>query len=351
METEKLIEMVVMARQGDENALETLYLDSYKSVYRLSLRMVKNQEDAEDITQEVFITVQGKISELREPSAFYRWINQITVNKCNYMLRKFKGIARLDDEEEILALADDDPLNLPDKAIDDAETRRIIMEVIDDLPDGQRICIMLYYFQQNTISQIADMLETNENTVKSRLSLARAKIRKALEEKEKKEGIKLYGIPLALTPILRQAMEEMAVPDGLAERVWDKISQSIQNAPIVSDPAQGLSSNAAAQASTISGQIATGAGMTIVTKTIIGIIAAVVLTAGAIVIPQLIETQHNTEPSSIIKETETPAVSDSIQDTKTVTSTATDAAHDEPSTDESNNPTSADVSPRDYQNE
>jgi len=226
LETERLIELVVMARQGDADAVQTLYLDAYRSIYYLALRMVKNPEDAEDITQDVFITVQKKISELRVPAAFYKWVNQITVNKCNYLLRKYKGIAWLDDGDEILALVDDNPMNLPDKAIDDAATRQIILDVINTLPDGQRVCVMLYYYQQNTISQIADMLETNENTVKTRLSLARAKIRAALEEKEKKEGIKLYGIPLALTPILRQAAQAFVMPEGVAERMWENISNA-----------------------------------------------------------------------------------------------------------------------------
>lgn len=233
LETEKLIETVSKARLGDKNALQNLYLDAHRSVYYLALRMLKNPEDAEDITQEVFITVHEKISELREPATFYKWLNQITANRCNGFLRKFKGIARLDDEEEILGPTENNPLNLPDKAIEDEATRKIILDVIVALPDGQRACVLYYYYQQYTIAQIADMLELNENTVKSRLSLARAKIRAALEEKEKKEGIKLYGIPLALTPILWQDMEQFSIPEGVVERMWENISQSILNVPPV----------------------------------------------------------------------------------------------------------------------
>ena len=231
MEQSELISLIKRAQTGDENAYQQLYLDTYKSVFYLALRMVKNTEDAEDITQEVFITVHEKISELREPAAFYKWVNQITANKCAAFLRKYRGIAKLDDEDEILKIIEDNPLNLPDKAIDDEAIRKIILDVIDALPDGQRVCVMYYYYQQYTIAQIADLLELNENTVKSRLALARGKIRAALEEKEKKEGIKLYGIPLALTPILRQAMLEFLAPEGAAERMWDNISQAISTPP------------------------------------------------------------------------------------------------------------------------
>ena len=243
MEQGKLRETVIKARQGDGGALKELYLDMYRSVYYLALRFVKNPEDAEDITQEVYITVQQHIPELREPVAFYGWVNQITVNKCNRFLGKYRGIAWLDDEDEILNLVDDDPLNLPDKALDDEATRIIILEVIDSLPDGQRICTLLYYYTQNTIAQIADMLELNENTVKTRLSAARAKIRVALEGKAEKEGVKLWGIPLALGPILHQDFESFAIPREAEAHILDFITRA-SAAPPPSESANSINSTA-----------------------------------------------------------------------------------------------------------
>jgi len=312
LEQSELIISVKQAQAGDENAYQRLYLDTYKSVFYLALRMVKNTEDAEDITQEVFITVNEKISELREPGAFYKWVNQITANKCAAFLRKYRGIVALDDEEEILKIVEDDPLNLPDKAIDNEATRKIILDVIDALPDGQRACIMYYYYQQYTITQIADLLELNENTVKSRLALARGKIRTALEEKEKKEGIKLYGIPLALTPILRQAMELFEAPDGMAERIWENISQVISNPPAVdiSVSQPGGTSGQNVQNSNIPGDTATvvteaaKAGIPIVTKIIIGIIAAAAFATSAIVLPRLINDPPGEAPPTAVTDTQ-----------------------------------------------
>lgn len=315
METERLIEMVVMARQGDENAMQTLYLDTKRSVYYLALRMVKNPEDAEDITQEVFITVHEKLSELREPAAFYKWINQITANKCNALLRKYKGIALLDDGEEVLAmLADDDPLNLPDRAIDDEDTRRIILAVIDALPDAQRICVMLYYYQQNTITQIADMLETNENTVKTRLSLARVKIRAALEEKEKKEGIKLYGIPLALTPILRQAAQDFQMPEDVSVRIWENVSRAMSEATPGSGQS-GTDGGASAAASQAAGTAAAGTGMALAAKIIIGVVATAVIAAGAMALPRLVGSPpEETPPPATTDMVETPGTPEATDD-------------------------------------
>jgi len=224
LEPERLIELVEKAKQGDRNALEDLYVDAYNSIYRLALRILKKPEDAEDITQEVYITIQQKISDLREPVAFYAWANQITANKCNRFFNKHKGLLRSGSEDEILlSIADDDPENMPDKALDNEATRKIIMEVIDNLPDNQRMCILLFYYGQLTVADIAEALETNENTIKTRLSMARAKIRAALEEKAEKDGIKLWGVPLVLAPIVREAMENMLVPVEVQARMRDNL--------------------------------------------------------------------------------------------------------------------------------
>ena len=329
MNTERLITTIQKAKQGDINAFEELYLDVHKSIYRFALRMLKNPEDAEDIAQEVYITIQQKITELREPAAFYAWANQITANKCNRLLSKYKGISKFDDEKEFLALVDDDPANMPDKALDNEATRKIINEVIDNLPDKQSICILMFYYAQLTVVQIAEALDTNENTVKSRLALGRAKIQAALEEKAKKDGIKLWGIPLALTPILREFIAQMPVPEGLSARMWENIQQSIAEGMQADNPAQAdITATHADNPGTTLGQVdpgclgeqqaqlatspklatdaasavmeaastAASAGMTAATKFIIGCVAVAVITACVYFIPQLIDIMSDPMP-------------------------------------------------------
>jgi len=224
MEPERLVKLVHEAKQGNMSTLEELCMDAFGNVYRLALRILKNPEDAEDITQEVFNQIQQKISDLRDPAAFYAWANKITANKCNRFFGRHKGLISLDDEEELLSIPDDDPENMPDRALDDEASRKIIMTVIDNLPDKQRICILLFYYGQLTVMDIAVALETNENTVKTRLSMARAKIRTALEEKAEKEGIKLWGLPIVLAPIIREAMERMIAPLEVQAQVRNNIT-------------------------------------------------------------------------------------------------------------------------------
>ena len=268
MEPQRLKELVENAKLGDKNALEELFTNAWGSVYRLALRILKNQEDAEDIAQEVYITIQQKISDLRDPAAFFAWANQITANKCNSFFSKHKGLIQLDDEDELSSVADDNPENMPGIALDDTATRKIIMDIIDNLPDKQRICILLFYYGQLTVADIATALETNENTIKTRLSMARAKIRAALEEKAKKDGIKLWGVafPLALAPIVREAMDNMPVPPP----------SPITGAPTAPDPAMGTN-----LATTQTGSISAG-----VTAIIICCVCAVAIIAAVIFLPQ-----------------------------------------------------------------
>ena len=279
MEPERLIKLIEKAKQGDRNALEELFIGAWGSIYRLALRILKNPEDAEDITQEVFITIQQKISGLREPAAFYAWANQITANKCNRFFNKHKGLLKFDDEDELLSIADDDSENMPDKALDDEASRKIIMEVIDNLPDNQRICILLFYYGQLTVADIAVALETNENTVKTRLSAARAKIRAALEEKAEKEGIKLWGIPLVLAPIVREAMENMPVPAEVQARMYDSIQTSDVVVEVVADSAVNLSTAAATTGAALSAKA--------IALIICGVVLASGITATAVFWPQI----------------------------------------------------------------
>ena len=234
MDKAKLAETVRAAQNGDEKALEALYLEYAKRIYYLALKIMRNKEDAEDITQEVFITVCQKISELKEPEAFGLWLNRITANKCTNAFKKKsrfteQDISEFDETEYADFLTENDPLLIPEKSLDDAETTRMIVEIIDALPDTQRLCVYYYYYEQMTIAQIAEVIDAKENTIKKRLYLARDKIRKELERLDKEEGTKLYTfVPLMLTPILKSSLQNFEMPN--TQGLWNNITAATANA-------------------------------------------------------------------------------------------------------------------------
>jgi RNA polymerase sigma-70 factor (ECF subfamily) len=226
MEKQLLDKTVQEAKNGSENAQQELYRAYAQPVYFLALKLLKNKEDAEDIMQEVFLTAFQKLPELEDGVAFPHWLNRITANKATDYLRKRKEPLDVDisELEGVADFPEEDPLLIPEQYVDNAETSRIIIEVIDSLPLPQRAVIYYYYFEGLTISQIAETLACAEGTVKSRLAVARAKIREALEKKEKEEGIKLYAMPLLIAPVLRIASQQFEMPSGLLDSVWNSIT-------------------------------------------------------------------------------------------------------------------------------
>ena len=221
METKNLMEIVRRAQSGNHQAKQELYLDGSKSVYYLALKILRNKNNAEDITQDVFISVFEKISELQNPDAYYKWLNRITANKCSDFLRKHRDTMADEDIPDTLELEDEDG-ETPEALYEDEETRRTILSIVDILPDNQRQCIMYRYFNQFSIEEIAEITRANEHTVKSRLMLARNKMRAAIMEKEEKYGIKLYVIPIM--PILMKAFDEFQMPEELTTQMWDNIN-------------------------------------------------------------------------------------------------------------------------------
>ena len=225
-----LTQTIKSAQAGDNSAHEILYREYVKSVYYLTLKLLKNKEDAEDVTQEVFIYVHQKIGDLKTPEAFTTWLGRITTNKATDFLRKRRNFTVLDTEdiEQSEFFEESDPLLIPDKYVDNAETARMIIEIIDNLPLPQRLCVYYYYYEHLTIAQIAENLETNENTVKTRLSMAREKIRKELERLNDEDGIKLYGVvPLMLTPLLKADLQSFEVPQTLLNAMYGKITSTV----------------------------------------------------------------------------------------------------------------------------
>ncbi|MCL1823387.1 MAG: sigma-70 family RNA polymerase sigma factor [Oscillospiraceae bacterium] len=303
MDTEKsgLAEVVQSAQNGDAGALETLYIEYSKRVYYLALKILRNETDAEDVMGEVFVTVCEKLADLKEPANFSKWLNRVTVNKCTDAFRR-KGNRVIipnnlgeefnDEELDYLnALEETNPLYIPDKALDNAETAQMLIDIVDTLPDVQRMCIYYYYYEQLTVAQIAEALETNDNSIKGRLHLARKKIRKELERLEEKEGLKLYSlIPLSLTPAFKLVLEHYEMSADILQTVWsDVIAVTALNAATVATAATAATAatttvttatataTTAATAATATTVAATTTAATVTTTTVAttGVIAAI----------------------------------------------------------------------------
>lgn len=149
------------------------------------------------MTQEVLLVVYQKLDTLTDPAAFNGWAKRITATRCmNAVSRTHVDLQFSEDEDGnsfIDTIEELDEQKIPDAALDNAQTARMIVELIDALPKAQRICTYLYYYDELSVQEIAALTNATENTVKSRLNYARKAIKEGVLEHEKR-GVRLYGL-------------------------------------------------------------------------------------------------------------------------------------------------------------
>lgn len=201
---------------NDENAWSELYAQTARETYFIALKATENQHDAQDLTQETYIIAMERLQQLADSSKFLPWLHMITANRCRDYLKKkrpslFSDLVPEDGPE--LDWEADQLDVMPEQVLDTQETVRLVQEILETLPDEQKLCLILYYRDELSVGQIAQALETSEGTVKSRLNYARQKVKAKVLELEQ-QGTKLYGlspVPFLLW-LLHQESQSVSVP-------------------------------------------------------------------------------------------------------------------------------------------
>jgi len=272
VEQEQLLTLIEKSRAGDRRAQETLVREAQDRVYYHCKKMLKNEDDALDATQDVLIAMLTGLDKLREPAAFWGWLNGITANRCKHLLTQGIKEWQIPEDEEGNSLLDSmetlDDQVVPDKAVDNAETQRLMTEIIDSLPPEQRMSVLLYYYDEMSVREIAAAMEVSEGTVKSRLNYARKSIKEGVDKLAKK-GTKLYGVsPLPfLAYFLRQYM---AADAALSPAVSSALTQSV----LVSSGTGAAAAGTAAGTATAATGAAGSTGATAATAAAVGTKAA-----------------------------------------------------------------------------
>jgi RNA polymerase sigma factor (sigma-70 family) len=193
--TEHEKNLVAYTKAGNSKAFEELYSIYYSRILTLARVTVKNNADAEDILQQAFTNAWENIAGLSNPAAFSVWLQKITVNLCYRMLQK-KNIAILMDIENDLEDYSEEPSSefLPAIYAERGDLRIRLGRIIDGLSDIQKQTVVLFYFNELKVDEIAYIMDCNAGTVKKRLFLARRAIRTEIEEEERKSNEKFYGV-------------------------------------------------------------------------------------------------------------------------------------------------------------
>lgn len=173
-------------KRGEEAAFAEI-LSRYRTpIYNLCYRMTRNQEDATDLGQEVFIKVFNLLDRFDENYAFSSWLFRIATNHCIDFLRRqrmrfqpLEGATGADGKEYELQLPDTGPT--PDTVLQRKETLDRLEEVIADLPPHYRAITLLRHDQQLSYEEIAEVLNLPLGTVKARIHRARNMIQQMLK--------------------------------------------------------------------------------------------------------------------------------------------------------------------------
>ena len=206
-------ELVLSAKNGNKKAFDKLYELTSNEVWFTCVSLLKDEENAKDIMQETYITAFLKLDTLKDEEKFCSWLTAIATNKSK---NKLKGKVEYQiDDEVLIAKTETDELMLPEEYINKAEKRKVLLQIIEDtLSFNQYQVVLMFYFNELSIAEIAQALEISEGTVKSRLNSSRAKMKTAIEDYENKSGDRLHGVVFVpfFTTIFKEQAKSLSVP-------------------------------------------------------------------------------------------------------------------------------------------
>ena len=305
----KIKELVSSAKSGNKKSFDKLYELTHNDVWYNCLSLLKDEENAKDIMQETYITAFLKLDTLKDEEKFCGWVTTIAVNLCK---KKLKGKVEYQiDDEVLITEAETDELMLPEEYINKAEKRKVLLQIMEDtLSFNQYQTVLMFYFDEMSISEIAQGLEISEGTVKSRLNSSRAKMKTAIEDYEKKSGDKLHGVVVVpfFTTIFKEEAKSLAVPN---------ITIKLPNGQTLATSAtKGIATGAK---STVSSIVKATATATVKTKVIAVVCGATILAGisavGISILAGCNAEKEPTEPSVISSTVQTSTVPTTVPKT------------------------------------
>ena len=214
---------------GDQEAFSPLIKKYQKGVHALAWRKVGDFHIAQELTQDAFLNAYQKLRTLKDPNAFAGWLYVIVANLCLDWLRKNRiPMESLDttDSSEVDKVSYSQYVSDKQEEAADETRREVVKELLKKLPESERTVMTLHYLGEMTIKAISEFLGVSQNTIKSRLSRARNRLRKEED-------------------VLQQNLGSFQLPDNLAENIMQEVSRLAPVPPAVSKPVAPLAISAA----------------------------------------------------------------------------------------------------------
>ena len=285
--------LALRAASGEQKAFDELYAATVETAYYTATLVLTSQEDIADALQISYMKAFAHIGELEHPESFEKWLKKIVINECrNYLRDNGKHIF-----STVYIGGSYDDVEGSDLTVDIAgngELRRTLDEILSSLPEKQRVCVNLFYYEKYSVAEIAALLGISEGTVKSRLHYGR----RTLERKYKRssEGKRFYGVAVvpAIAALLAYKAGKSSAPAAVKAVTGSVVAAEAQAAGVAA-----VALPAAVTAGAAGSAISAGAGIgaaAVVGKVAAVATAAAVTAGGAVGIKTYVE--NRPEPTT-----------------------------------------------------
>ena len=278
--------LVERARKGDQTAISELYEQSYSEAFYAVKSMIRDEDTVSDILQDSFLKAFTHLDGFAGNDKFVPWVRQIAANTARDWLKKkrpllFSELAADEDDADPIEerFVDENPAAMPEQVLDENETKRLLQEIVGELPEDQRAAIGMYYYEEMSVKEIAAAMGASENAVKSRLLYGRRKIETKVRDLEKK-GTKLYG--LAPIPFLLWLLrgEKIYATEQPSEAILQAVLKALPSGRTAT-AAGATAKTASTAAKTASAAAGAAKGIGTAKLAVIAIAAVAVIGAGA----------------------------------------------------------------------
>jgi len=194
--------LVNRAKHGDLQAFEALLSRYEDRIYFLACRILRHEQDAEDVTQETFVSALENLNGFRGDSAFATWLVRIATNAALKVIRKRRRLDTVPFEQVTDSTNDAEPIphpeyiadwrQSPEELVQNSETRRLLDEALQALDEKHRLVFVLRDVEGLSIKETADALELSEANTKVRLLRARLQLRELLTRSFGNPATRIY---------------------------------------------------------------------------------------------------------------------------------------------------------------
>jgi len=260
----ELLEGIALMTQGKEEGFNIFYSRTHNFVYGRARAIMKNETDAQDLTQETFIQAYKGIASLKDANHVYAWLGGIVFRQGAKLYNKTKKELLVNEDQSYIFedIATEDADTLPEESAQLKATSEVVMSMIDELPELQRSAIISFYYDHMKIEEIANVFDCSANTIKSRLNYAKKFLKGKVEENQKQYHYKLYSLsPAILLLALRSllASEKYTMTPATMKQIYQGACSTLGIS--ASSVAISASATAATTATATTASTAKGLGL------------------------------------------------------------------------------------------